>query len=198
MIEAIVAISILSMIGLGVVLFQQSVLRSTKTLQSSLMAEAQARRVLMNFVTEMRTAKRSPAGAYAIESAATSSIVFYANIDTATDTERVRYFTATATAPFGGMVVKKGVTKPTGTTYNTANERTWNVVFDVKNGTSTALFSYFDSSYTGTTSPLTTPISVPSVRMIRMQVLIDPNAARSPIPKSFMTQVTPRNLKSNL
>lgn len=198
MVELIVAIAILTMIGLGVVIFQQSVLRSTTILQSNMIAEAQVRRALLHFISEMRIAKPSASGGYPIESAATSSLVFYANIDNATDTERVRYFMATATSAFGNWVVKKGVTKPTGTTYPTANEKTWIVVFNMKNGTSTPLFSYFDSSYTGTSSALALPISIPSVRMVRMQLLVDPNSTRSPIPSTFMSQVTVRNLKSNL
>lgn len=198
LIEMLVSIAILSMIGLGVVIFQQGVIRNTKVLQSSLIAEMQVRKMLTSFVGEVRVAKPSAAGGYMIESAGTSSVVFYSNIDTATDTERVRYYIATATSAFGGTVLKKGVTKPTGTTYNLANEKTQILVHNIKNGTSTALLTYFDSSYTGTSSALTVPISIPAVRMMKMQIIIDPNAARSPVVKTYSTQVTIRNLKSNL
>jgi prepilin-type N-terminal cleavage/methylation domain-containing protein len=198
LIELIVSIAIMTMIGLGVVAFQQGVIRNTKVLQSNLQAESQIRKTLLTFIEEMRAARPSASGSYAIESAGTSSVVFFANIDATPDTERVRYFLATATQAYGGAVIKKGVTKPTGTTYSTANEKIQTMVFNVKNGTSSPLFLYFDSSYTGTSSPLTVPINIPSVRMIRMQIVIDPNAARSPVMQTYTSQVTPRNLKSNL
>ena len=195
LIELIVSVGILVMIGSGVIAFEQSVLKNTKILQSELTAQQQVRRTLSTFVADLRSATQSSAGAYAIDTAATSTIIFYANIDSDASIERIRYAFATGT-------LIRGVLKPTGLVYNVANESTSTVVSDVANGTSTSIFTFYDTGYDGFTSsstdPLPTPINIPAIRMIKMTVMVDPNGARPPNMKTYTTQVSIRNLKDNL
>ncbi len=194
-IEAVVTIAILLMIGTGIIAFERSVLTNTKVLQSSLSAQQQERRTLAVFVSDLRSATQSAAGAYAIEAAGTSTLTFYANVDGDASVERIRYFVATGT-------LKRGVIKPTGTTYITANEKISTIVNNIANSTSTALFTYYDTGYDGFTSsstdPLPVPITIPSIRMIKISMVVNPNGVRAPVMQTYSTQVSIRNLKDNL
>jgi prepilin-type N-terminal cleavage/methylation domain-containing protein len=198
LIEILVAVAIVTMLGGAMVAFQQSVLKNTKFIQSSLLSQQQARKTLTTFVKEVRVAAPSASGAYAIESAGTSSLVFYANIDKDAAIERVRYFYATSSANAVLNTLRKGTIDPVGTTYPAANERFSTVVGYMKNSTSTPIFTYYDTSYAGTSSALTVPINIPLIRLIQLNLVVDPNAARSPVVQTYTTQVTIRNLKTNL
>lgn len=198
LIEVLVAVGILTFLGLAMVAFQQSVLKNTKFVQSALISQQQTRKTLTAFVKELRTAAPSASGAYAIESAGTSSLVFYSNIDKDTAVERVRYFYATSSTNGVYNTLKKGVIEPVGITYPAANERFTTVVNFMKNATATPIFEYYDTGYAGTSSSLTLPINIPLVRLIKMSLVVDPNAGRSPIVQTYSTEVSIRNLKSNL
>lgn len=192
-IEIIVTIGIIGMLSGGIIAFERGLLTNTKVLQTMLISEQQVRKTLQSFTMEMRTASPSAGGAYTIEAASTSSVTFYANIDNDSAIERVRYFLATTT-------LKKGVVKPTGTTYNLTTEKVSSIVLDIKNSSSTPMFTYFDKNYNGTsgTTPLSLPIDIPSIRLVKMSLSVDPNASRSPTFQTYTTQVSVRNLKDNL
>lgn len=202
LIEVVVSLSILVFIAEGVIIFQKNVISDSKVLQSSMIAQQQIRKTLQGFSSEVRSATLASGGAYPIESAGTSSVVFFANVDGDASIERIRYFYATSSnATTAYTVLKKGMTKPTGTTYDPANEKIGTVIFDVKNGTSTPIFTYFDSTYNGTassTAPLVQPVTIANIRLIKIFVAVDPNAGRSPVYQTYSTQSSIRNLKDNL
>lgn len=202
LIEAIVAIGIMTLIGGGIVAFQKSVIVNSKVLQGTLVSQQQVRKTFSAFSAELRSAGPSANGSYAIESAGTSSIVFYSNIDNDTMVERVRYFYATSSMGSAVLnVLKKGVTRPVGAVYTTAPETITTIVYDVKNSSTTPIFTYFDSAYSGaasSTAPLAQPVSIAQVRLVKMSLAIDPNASRSPVYQTYETQVSIRNLKDNL
>ncbi|MEK9201667.1 MAG: hypothetical protein AAB944_01715, partial [Patescibacteria group bacterium] len=106
--------------------------------------------------------------------------------------ERVRYF-------LSGTDLRKGVIKPSGNPlqYNPASETFSTLARDVRNGGQN-LFDYYDANYDGTTAALTQPVSVSVVRLVKVTVIIDADINRAPSPKTFMTQVSFRNLKDNL
>src|SRR3989344_8520903 len=107
-IEAVIAITFITLVGVVIVVFQKSVIGNTKIIQSNLVAQTQIRKTLQMFVAEVRSSTQSAAGGYVIEKAATSSLVFYGNIDNDSLIERVRYFIPTTTPP---TALKKGITK---------------------------------------------------------------------------------------
>lgn len=194
-IEAVVSMAILLMIGTGIIAFERSVLTNTKVMQAQLTAQQQIRKTLAGFVADLRSATQSSGGAYAIDTAATSTLIFYANIDSDASIERIRYFVATGT-------LRRATLKPTGTVYNTANEKISTIVKDFANPTSTPIFTYYDTGYDGFTSsstdPLPVPINIPSIRMIKMSLVVNPNGVRAPVMQTYVTQVSLRNLKDNL
>ncbi len=200
-IEVIVSIAIIVMITGGMIAFEKSIFTNSKVLQSALISQQQIRKTLGSFTSELRSASPSSGGAYAIEIAATSTLVFYSNIDNDVAIERVRYFFATSSANNVYNVLKKGITKPTGTMYDLALEKISTVANDIKNSSTTPIFTYYDASYNGqasSTAPLVQPVFIPAIRLIKISLDVDPNAARSPFYQTYTTQVTLRNLKDNL
>jgi hypothetical protein len=148
--------------------------------------------ILRNIVQELRSSKTGSNGSYPIAQAATSTIVFYSDIDVDGLQDQVRYY-------ISGSDLKKGVIKPTGSPlgYDGAETIT-TLAYNIKNGTSTALFEYFDSNYNGTSSPLSQPVVINAVRLVRVNLLIDADPRRSPIPRLYTSDATLRNLKDNL
>ena len=57
---------------------------------------------------------------------------------------------------------------------------------------------YFDSNYTGTSTPLSQPVQATQVRLIRITVRIEKDPNKSPGPLTATSQVFLRNLKNNL
>ncbi len=167
---------------------------SNKYFSDSLKAQEEARRFFKTISAEMRSLSPSSTGAYAIEQASSTSIVFYNDIDDDQLKERLHYY-------LDGTILRKGVTKPTGVplSYNLNSETLQEILHDLTNATtSTPFFSFYDSSYAGTSTPLAEPITVISVRLIKMTVVIDADATKPPGPSTLTTQVSPRNIKDNL
>ncbi len=195
LIELIVAIAIVGMVTGGIVAFERSILMNTKVVQSEFISQGQIRKALTSFVKELRTAAPSANGSFTIDTAGTSTLIFYSNSDTDVSVERVRYFLATTT-------LRKGITKPTGTVYNLANEKISSIVNDITNATGTPIFTYYDTGYDGFTSsstdPLPSPVNLPAVRMVKISLKVNPNGVRAPVAQTYTTQVMIRNLKDNL
>lgn len=143
-------------------------------------------------VTDIRSAGPSGNGAYPIESAGTSSLVFYSDVDQDGIMEKVRYF-------FGTSTIRRGLIEPTGNplTYASSSEVTKSIIENVIFSTSTNFLSYFDSIYYGSSSPMTSPINVANIRVVKVSVYVDTNPGKTPKPTFFSDTVTIRNLRSN-
>ena len=191
-IEAVVAISILALVGIAIFTFQKDVFSLNRIFSQSIVSQEEVRRALKDMSAEIRAASPSSIGAYALAETSTSSFIFYSNIDDDSFKERIRYF-------LDGTVLKKGVTKPAGDplTYNPASETISDVVRDIANG-ATALFSYYDTAYDGTTQPLAEPVDVSAVRLVKITIVVDRNPLAPPNPITLTTQISMRNLKDNL
>ena len=153
-------------------------------------AQTDARKALKVMSSEIRSISPSDNGSYAIALAATSTVTFYEDIDNDNSKEQVRYFKS-------GTNLKKGVIQPTGTIYNPANEVVTNLVSDLVNSSSSPIFYFYDKNYDGSTAPLSYPINIPSVRLIKINIFIDKDINKSPTPIHVTTQVSLRNLKDN-
>ena len=187
--ETVVVLGILSLILVAVGTFSVNVLRYNKILSDQLDAESQSRRVVAQFARDLRTAAPSSLGAYPLDIATATTLTFYANVDTDSLIERVRYF-------LNGANLQRGVLKPSGSplTYNAANEQVATLLQNVRN---TDIFSYYDQSYDGTTASLTFPVTLSAVRLAHFKVLIDASASAPPGSLDVETSVGVRNLKSN-
>ena len=166
------------------------------TLQNLVGQKLQSRgdvdQALQIMATEVRSAGPSSLGAYAIDSATTSSFSFYSDIDKDGLFERVRYFLSTST-------IQKGIIKPSGNplVYVTSTEIATPAVNYVLFASSTQLFTYYGSTYTGSGPPLSSPVDISQVRMAKAMFYADINPGKAPQPLFFSATVDLRNLRSN-
>jgi prepilin-type N-terminal cleavage/methylation domain-containing protein len=142
--------------------------------------------------TEIRSAGPSANGSYPIDSAGTSSFAFYTSIQKNGVMDYVKYFLSNSS-------IDKEVIAPTGTpaTYPTSSEVITDLIDDVVIPTSTSLFTYYNSSYTGTQAAMTSTVDVSPIRLIGVSFYdnVDPN--QGPGLQYFSILVDIRNLRSN-
>jgi prepilin-type N-terminal cleavage/methylation domain-containing protein len=193
LVETLIGIAILVLITMTISSFQKNVITYNKYGGDVLQSAQDAQAILRTMVAELRASKPGSNGSYPLVQTATSSITFYSDIDDDGLQDQIRYFLSTTT-------LRKGVIKPTGSplSYLSANENISILGINIKNSTSTAMFEYYDNSYTGTSSPLIQPINVSVVRLIKINLTIDADPNRSPLPRTYTSQAMLRNLKDNL
>lgn len=191
--ELLISIFIISILTLTVSVFQRDVFSLNFMLQGSLNAQIDARHVVKVMINELRRAEPSALGAYPIAAASSTAITFYSDVNGDGTTERVRYFVS-------GNSVRRGIVVPTGNplAYNDASETLTTIVSGFVSSSTLPLFQYYPSTYTGTTTPLTSPVNIPSVRLVKVTVIIDKDLNKSPTKIIVTSQVNLRNLKDNL
>jgi type II secretory pathway pseudopilin PulG len=193
LVEILAAIGIFLLLFVGMAALLVYSFKSNKIIWEQLSTQNEGRKVIQDFVNELRSATASSIGAYCLATASTTQIVFYSNIDTDTLRERIRYY-------LSGTTLKKGVLKPSGSplAYNPANEAIIDLVHDVANGT-TSLFYYYDENYTGasTNTPMTHPVNTSNVRVVGIKLLLEEDPSASPAPFSIESKAVIRNLKTN-
>lgn len=195
LVELLVTMAIVFVIMLGVARFQVNVLTNNNYTTAVISSAQDARSILTTMVKELRSARTGSNGSYAIAQAATNTLTFYSDIYATGLEDQVTYFISTTT-------LEKEVIIPTGTppnyVYNQSQETFTILANNIKNGSSTPMFQYYDDTYNGTTSPLAQPVSVSAVRLVQISLLIDANPAKSPLPITYTSDATLRNLKDNL
>ncbi len=190
--EIVVTVAIFSVIMMAVLNFGAGIFSFNRTAGGSLSAQTGARKVLKTMVEELRTTLPSSLGAYPISSAGTSSLTFFANVDSDDLVERVRFFVDNGT-------LKRGLIKPSGNplSYSSGSETFTTLVTGITNGAS-SVFEYYDQFYSGTTTPLSEPVQVTDIRLVRIYLVIDEDPNMEPGAITVESQVTLRNLKDNL
>jgi len=151
------------------------------------------RRVVQNVVDFARKAEESSIGSYPIAKADNYELAFYANVDDDSNREKVRFW-------LDGTTLKRGIINPSGNPlqYVSSTEVVVQLAHDVVNiSKSTALFYYYDANYTGTGSALSQPVSIPDIRVIRIQLELEKDPNKTPVPLRIESVVNVRNLKSN-
>jgi len=192
LIEILVTMAIFSLIMGAVGLFARDTFYYNNIFSGGLTSYDDAKKILQPITSEIRSASPSSLGAYSIEIADNTNFVFYTDINNNGLKERVRYFLSNST-------LKRGVIIPSGSPiqYLSSNEIITDVVSNLKND-STPIFTYYDTNYNGNTSPLPIPVSVLSIRLVKITLIIDYDPNRPPLPITVTTEVNIRNLKDNL
>jgi prepilin-type N-terminal cleavage/methylation domain-containing protein len=192
LIEMVVVIALFSLISYGLLALVSGILTNSSQQGSLLANNDSARRVAFGLMRELRNAQTSATGGYALASAADQSIIFYSY--TGSTVDRIRYY-------ISGGKLYKGVTKPSGSpaVYDLATETNTVVQNDVANGTNT-LFYYYDGSYNGVTNnPLSSPVSVTDVKLVKINLMIYKRGrAGSTATYTVTASGAIRNLKTNL
>lgn len=191
--ELLIAIGIFALIAVGAGEIIITAFRSNASVWERLEVQRDGRRVIQQVVNDVRQAEQSSIGGFPILTAGANELTVYSNIDKTGYRERVRYF-------LDGSTLKKGVIIPSGNplVYSAAAETFTEVAHHVVNVTSSIpIFSYYNTSYTGTEAALTQPVAVGSVQAIRVKLILDknPNAAPSAYEVESVAQI--RNLKLN-
>ena len=189
LLEVVVAIGLFAMIIAGVTAFITMTFKSNDVIYNQLSAQKDARTALSTIVKELRNANSSSIGSYLIDTAASSTIVFYSDLNSDTFRERVRYFVS-------GNLLKKGVISPSGSplAYNPASEAVTIVARDLIPNSEP--FQYFNETYNGNgTGLLLQPVNVTNVRYVRITVVIDQRPNVAPVPLTASAEVEIRNLK---
>ncbi len=187
LIETMIAIAIF-VLGVGAVFMVAMNLYTTHTyiFQQS-MAIGEARRGIEVMIKEIREAKNGQDGSYVIQAANDYEFVFYSDVDTDEDIEKVRYF-------IEGTDLKRGMTEPTEhpVKYLPENEELSIISAYVRN--QPPIFHYYD----GDNNELPAPARLKDTKtmMIYIVVNIDPN--RPPNDFILESYVQLRNLKVNL
>ncbi len=193
LVEMVVVIGIFGIMAVLISNFQRDIYNNNKYSQDSLSSAQDARTILRVMVKELRTASPGNDGSFAIAQAATNTVTFFSDTDGDGIKDKIRYFIATTT-------LKKGLVKPTGNplTYSSANETLSILASDIKNSTSSPMFEYFDNTYAGTSSPMTQPVTVTNIHLVKINLMIDADPNKSPVIRTYTSQVNLRNLKDNL
>ena len=193
LIELLVSIAVFAVIIMGIVSLMSNLFTVNRQQGGLLASQDEVRKLSFVVMSEVRNATISSTGAYAIDTAGTQQIIFYANIDGGSDVERIRYY-------FQNSKIYKGAVKATGSpaVYNLASE----VITLVQGGIfgNPTLFTYFDDTYNGVTgAPLAQPVNVTAVRFVKMDVPITNTAGKSGTNAFTVTAMaTVRSLKTNL
>ena len=191
LVEVLVAIGIFTLIIGGITAMLLFSWKSNKIVWEQLKTQNEGRKVIQDFTNELRIAAASSIGSYVIESASSSQIIFYSDVDHDSLRDRIRYFFVTST-------LKRGVVKPAGNppAYNSSTEAVTDVAHDVVNASNT-IFTYYDSSFVGSGSPLSSPIDVTKIRVVGISLELEEDPQASPVPFYIESKVVIRNLKDN-
>ena len=191
-IELLVAVAITAVVAVVAGQFQANVLNYNRMFSQFLKAADELRGIMRPIAGEVRAARTSENCAYAIETAGDNEFTFYTDYDADGQTERMRYF-------LDGTDFKRGIIEPSGVpaVYDSGAES----ITTIASGIDTSvgyIFQYYDENYDGSTDPLTQPVSVEDVRLVEIEVTIDTDPLKLPEPITISTQVSIRNLKTNL
>ncbi|HBI34276.1 MAG TPA: hypothetical protein DEA43_02040 [Candidatus Moranbacteria bacterium] len=140
----------------------------------------------------LRRARQSDAGSYPIISADDNDLVVYSDYDKDGDTERLHIYLT-------DNKVYMGVRNPSDSfpvTYASGDAETFQLADHIINSTDDAMFSYYDSAYTGESDdpPVDTPADVSEIRLVKifLKINIDPNRAPDNIQQETFVEL--RNL----
>jgi len=186
--EILIAMAIFVSVALVITKFMLDLSNFSVFFGEDLMAEQELQISLRPMVREIRSMGPSNVGSYPIVAASLSSFTFYSDGDGDGLFERIRYY-------MEGNVFKKGILKPSGNplSYNPSDEKTFELTHNIINGS--AIFSYYDKTYTGSENPLSLPIDVPLIKMIKAELSVDQNPNTLPGPIIFSVSAMIRNFR---
>lgn len=193
--EILISVAILSILSTVVWSIGRDMFSYNKSVSDSLTASFEGGQAVQDFVREIRSAGQSVTGSFPIVEAGTSSITFYADLDGDAVREEIRYF-------LEGNALKKRTIKPSGNppAYVLAQASVKTVVRDLS-ATSTPIFTYYSGDFASSSSSvglLSQPVDPNRIRLVRINILIERDPNRSPVPLRLQNHAVIRNLKDNL
>lgn len=188
--EIIISLTLMVSIFVITVTAVANALKENRARQTTIEATNRANQIVRSTASLIRQAATSPTGAYPIIAATSTSLTFYTTAADGTTIEQARLF-------LNGTRLQLGTIQPVGSpvTYPAGNEKISTLITGVQNG-ATALFQYYDKNYTGTQAAMS-PITINSIRVVKVTVIFDTNSTAAPGPSTIELQAQLRNLKDN-
>ena len=194
LVELMVVILGFSLIVWGLITLSANIFLFSNQQRSLLGDTDQARNLAFQIASELRNAQTGGNGAYVLDTAATSTIIFYSPVaDNDPTVERVRYFVQNGQ-------LWKGITQYSNGVYNTGTEQTYVVQKDLANGAN-PVFYYYDGTYIGssTQASLAVPVNVTQVKFVKVNLQIYNKAGvKNTNTYTVTAGAAIRNLKTNL
>ena len=193
LIELLIAMGIFSLVITGSTWFIIHGLRYNRTIWEQLSTQNEGRRAVQTFVDDIRRAEESSLGGYSLAKTDEYEIIFYANVDDDNAKERIHYWLDNGT-------LKRGVTNPTGNplSYGVTDENIVEITHSVVNfQKSVPIFLYFDGDFTGVESALVQPVTTIDVRLVKIQLELEKDPTKTPVPLHVESLGQIRNLKMN-
>lgn len=189
LIEVLITAAVSVGILIIITMFGLDISRFGSTYDQSLEIQQEQELTLHSMAQELRGIGPADTGAYPVAIAGPGSLTFYSDYDGDGRFEQIRYFTA-------GTTLSRGVTISSGNpvTYSPANEKITEVTHDLTNPA--AVFLYYDQNYTGTEAPLTVPVDIAKIRLVRVTLTADRDALSLPGPSTQNLNVTLRNFRT--
>ena len=195
LVEVFISIAIFAAVSVAIFAFYVNTLSNQQAVSNSLATAQNAEVILKTLLVEIRSMALSGNGVYPLVTAGTSTLTFFSSPVSTSTIEEITY-------ALKGTTLYRGVIMPSGSpvTYNPANQSTTTVLTSVYNATSSPIFQYYNQNYTGTSSPLSQPVNLSSVTLIKIALTLNPNPNGKPPsqPRTYSTQAALRNLKTNL
>lgn len=193
LVELLIALAVFIIVIIAVGAFEANIFIHQSTISGSFQTAQNSQVILRTILKELREVAPASNGAYPLAQTGSTTLSFFSDVDNDGQTEKITYSLI-------GTNFYRAIIKPTGSpvTYPIANQSTSTLITNVANGNALPSFEYFDTFYTGTSSPLTQPVNPSVVKLIRVNQRIDLDPNRSPIPIIYTVQASLRNLKTNL
>jgi type II secretory pathway component PulJ len=193
LVEVFISLAIFVSVMVAITAFLINIYSNNRTASGSFQTAQDAQVILKTMLTQLRQASTAVNGAYPIAIAGTSSITFFSDVNNDGLTDEVTYSLI-------GSTLYSTVIKASGSpfSYNMANQATSSILTNVRNSSSTPVFQYYDQNYTGTSSPLSLPINIPAIRLIKISLALDVLVNQAPAVRTYTTSVSLRDLKTNL
>ncbi|MFA6098508.1 MAG: prepilin-type N-terminal cleavage/methylation domain-containing protein [Patescibacteria group bacterium] len=192
LVEIVAVIFILTLIGIGLASFSFWGYRLWHITQDQIHAQDEARAAFKNIVGEIREMQISDNGSYALDTVQPNTIIFYANVDSDTKREKVKYELVDGTL-IRWYEKSDASVPPAYPAFTEANK-----IIVAQNILNTDIFQYYDDTFNGSTPPLPQPVQLNDVRLVKIHLSIDYDPERTPAPLELETNIALRNLKDNL
>jgi len=194
LVELLVVLALFAVVMGAVYTFEVNTFSYNRTISNSFQTTVSAQTIMKKMLVEIREAAPGANGSFPVVYAGSTTLSFFSDPDNNGVEEQVTYNLI-------GTTLYKVVINPTGTpaTYSVANQSTTTLMVNVRNGTSMPVFQYFDANYSGTSTPLTQPVTTTSVHLIKINLMLTTASTSKTVSTvTYSEQASVRNLKTNL
>jgi len=198
LIEILATIAIFSVLATGAMWFVVGSSRDASVIWEQLVTQNQGKKTIGQVTDYIRKAETSSEGAYPLVTTTPYDLIFYANIDEDSLIEKIEF-----SLDGSDKILKQTITKPSSTAssdiYGNGITQTTNLAENVVNLEDPAMpvFLYYGTNFTGTEPDLGTDFNLTDVRMVKIQLELEKDPTKSPVPLYVENTALIRSTKTN-